>query len=148
MSTSAAGATGNAGRHPRWVGLHVIWWGGDEWQFTNCVRCHEPLRSARAIQNGYGPGCAQANGIASLVRKTLREERERARRDLDTRLPVRPHNRRARRAGKAVYGKAPSAKQMRLLRKLAMERGVTFAQPLTSLQASTQIALLLNQPKK
>ena len=147
MSLSASSA-GNAGRHPRWVGLHIIWWGGNEWQFTNCVRCHEPLRSARAIQNGYGPGCAQASGIASLVRKTLREERERARRDLAAGLPTRPQNRRSRRAGKSTYGKPPTAKQMRLLRRLAQEHDITLTLPLTSLQAATQIDLLLKQPKK
>jgi hypothetical protein len=126
---------------PRWVGVHVVWWGGGDSQFTHCVRCGKPLRSALAVKNGYGPGCANELGIASLVRKTLSEERERARRAIADKAPVAPHNRRTRRELSAK-ARAPSPKQMHCLRSLAQRTGRTFVMPRNSQDASREISRL------
>jgi hypothetical protein len=133
-------------RTPRWVGLHIIWWGGGDWEFTNCVRCGEPLRSARSVQNGYGPSCAGASGIASLVRTVLAAERARARHAIRAAVPVAPHNRRARRSAGA-RGAAPTFKQLRYLRDLAERAGQPFVKPATASAASRQIERL-KQPAK
>jgi len=132
---------------PRWVGLHVIWWGGDDWQFTNCVNCGESLRSARAVKNGYGPSCAKTSGIESLVRRTLTEERRRARDAISEKAPVQPHNRRTRRK-QQKRNRPSTTPQLALLRKLAKERGVPVRSPATSREASRQIERLLHEPKK
>ena len=135
---------------PRYVGLHVIWWGGEDWQFTNCVHCKEPLRSALSIKNGYGPSCAKFSGIESLVKKTLKEERRRALEAIREKTPLEPHNRRLRRRATS-HGRPPSTKQLVFLRALCEKTGRTFKTPLTSHQASIEINLLkshLPQPRK
>lgn len=63
-------------------------------------------------------------------------------------------NRRIRRADgdppalKRAADKPPTPKQLALLRKLALERGETFAMPRTSRQASARIKDLLAKPKR
>lgn len=138
---------------PRWVGLHVIWWGGDDWQFTNCVACHEPLRSAISVRNGYGPGCAKQSGLASLVKKTLAEEGARARGAITAKQPVQPHNhktrkraQRSKRAGHAPT-KKPTASQLEHIKDLALRTKHAYVTPRTRRDATVQIELLRRRLK-
>jgi hypothetical protein len=140
--------TAESARTPRWVGVYVIWWGGDDWEFTQCVRCDEPLRSAAARKAGYGASCANVPGIESLKAARLRTERALCAERLRTPqgAPVYPHNRVGRRQARVKRlrpQKPPSKRQLGYLATLAREAGITCPQPNTSRDAHAHITLLL-----
>ena len=142
-------------RTPRWIGQYVIWWGETDWEFCNCVRCGEPLRSEKSKQAGYGPGCK--NFVTpELVQAKLTQERELCARAVARKEPPPPprSNARQRRYAKRHHipvdgaRKPPSGKQLRYLRKLAEQTGRTFVTPYTSAAASAEIEQLLLKLKR
>lgn len=161
---------------PVWFGEHVVWWGGDDWEFHTCVRCNGPLRSAMARKKGYGPNCAQVLGIESYVQQVLRAERAASRAAVAARQPVPAYNRATRweqtgRAARRSYaasnkpthpeptpipqptpkpradGPPPTENQHKYLRSLARQTGMTFVTPATRDEASTQIDFLKTRLK-
>lgn len=156
---------------PRWYGEHVVWWGGDDWEFHSCVRCGEPLRSATARKLGYGPSCAKVLGIKSYVRQVLQAERAASRAAVLAKQPLPAYNRATRweqtgrakrRSYKASAQPRPplpplrpqpepepriddqlvTLKQHQYLRSLSSRTGMTFVTPRTRAEASIQIDLL------
>ena len=71
-------ADSNRRRGIRYVGLYVVWWDDDNWEWIKCVNCGAELTTPQSRERGCGPTCAAVVTEAAKAAR-LREERINAR---------------------------------------------------------------------